>query len=273
MSESATGGADGSGGASMGSGVSMGPGTSMGADASMGGGGATSVATEPPAEEGVATTDEPKSVCGDGMLDDGEECDDGNDDPHDGCIADCVIPKSCLEILEAQPEAEDGDFLIAPVDGELLDVHCDMTTDGGGYTFLAFEGKDLIRTQDADGICASLGMQLWIPRTEAHRNSSCELGDPNVMMRIMGLYPGEMGAGCQAPMHSDSRDCYWVASDGGPFWVRSRPRVEPNGSATINEGAWYEWDEQCEVVNMDDQGGQDRSTGFYCDVGDKWGLE
>lgn len=266
VSETQTGGAGASGGASMGGGVSMGTETSKGE------GGATSIATDANVEESTAVDGDPKSFCGDGMLDEGEECDDGNDDPHDGCIAECIIPTSCLEIRDADPDAEDGDFLVAPRgDGELFEVYCDMTTDGGGYTFYRFESKNLIRTQEAEEICANAGMKLWIPRTQAHRNSGCELDDPNIFMRILGIYPSEKGAACQAPMHSDSPECYWVASDGGPFWIRNEVRTEPNGSAAIHESAWYEWNDKCTVVNMDDQGGQDSSDGFYCDVGDKWG--
>jgi len=34
---------------------------------------------------------EPESYCGDGILDEGEQCDDGNDDNGDGCSAVCLI--------------------------------------------------------------------------------------------------------------------------------------------------------------------------------------
>ena len=34
-------------------------------------------------------------VCGDGVVDAGEECDDGNTDPGDGCSSDCMIEGTC----------------------------------------------------------------------------------------------------------------------------------------------------------------------------------
>lgn len=124
--------------------------------------------------------------CGDGIRDDGETCDDGNEDNADECtvlcqpptcddgiqsgsetavdcggpgcdgctagdacgdVADCVsgllcdescaFPRSCLELLEANDEALDGDYVIDPLgDGSLIDVECDMQ--GGGWT-LVFE--------------------------------------------------------------------------------------------------------------------------------------
>jgi cysteine-rich repeat protein len=32
-----------------------------------------------------ACVEEPEAICGDGLLQPGEECDDGNDNPYDGC--------------------------------------------------------------------------------------------------------------------------------------------------------------------------------------------
>jgi MYXO-CTERM domain-containing protein len=52
-------------------------------------------------------------VCGDGVLDDGEECDDGNGENGDGCENDCtetpVIPETCGDgVVDAGEECDDG---------------------------------------------------------------------------------------------------------------------------------------------------------------------
>lgn len=54
-----------------------------------------------------ATTDEPPdatgpqpSICGDGVLGPGESCDDANDEPYDGCNAECRVPGELLWQIE-----------------------------------------------------------------------------------------------------------------------------------------------------------------------------
>ena len=223
------------------------------------------------ADESSGSGSDPVDLCGNGVLNLGEECDDKNLEPDDGCTGECFIPRSCLEIIGAHPDAADGEYLINPAGDGLLEVYCDMTSDGGGYTFYRVEEQNLIHTPMAEQMCADLGMQLWIPRSPEHRQTACELGEPNIFMRIMGVYPRVMGSTCNyAELNSDSPECDWVAGDGRPFWVHGDDwRNEPNGSALPDQSAHYEWVD-CDIDYMDDQGGQDRSTGFYCDVGDKW---
>ncbi|MEM6294488.1 MAG: fibrinogen-like YCDxxxxGGGW domain-containing protein [Myxococcota bacterium] len=68
----------------------------------------------------------------------GNDCNDVGDCA-DGLVCEetCAFPQSCLEILQADGAAGDGDYQIDPLgDGTLLDVECDMS--GGGWT-LVFE--------------------------------------------------------------------------------------------------------------------------------------
>ncbi|WP_244923865.1 fibrinogen-like YCDxxxxGGGW domain-containing protein [Enhygromyxa salina] len=73
--------------------------------------------------------------CGDGRVNGPEQCDDANSGTSDGCLGDCKIPRSCREILNYDPNASDGVYIVAPKSPELgFTTNCDMTTDGGGWT-------------------------------------------------------------------------------------------------------------------------------------------
>jgi cysteine-rich repeat protein len=80
-----------------------------------------------------------RPVCGNGRVEIGESCDDQNDDNTDGCSTGCQPyaggAADCRQILEEIPSAKTGHYIITP-DGlnQPTLVHCDMTTDGGGWT-------------------------------------------------------------------------------------------------------------------------------------------
>jgi cysteine-rich repeat protein len=59
----------------------------------------TNVTNCPPGEGGAD--------CGDGVLDEGEECDDGNHTNGDGCSADCMKEEICTDLID-----NDGDDLV-----------------------------------------------------------------------------------------------------------------------------------------------------------------
>jgi cysteine-rich repeat protein len=80
-------------------------------------------------------------VCGDGMIQGPEQCDDGNMSNTDGCLTTCVNALSCKHILAEVPNSPNGVYRIDP-DGAMgqnasQQVLCDMTTDGGGWTMVA----------------------------------------------------------------------------------------------------------------------------------------
>jgi cysteine-rich repeat protein len=82
--------------------------------------------------------------CGNGEVEVDEECDDSNSVAGDGCDANCQKEPqiSCKALLALFPETVTGTYSIDP-DGaggnDPFDVHCDMDTDGGGWTRVAAE--------------------------------------------------------------------------------------------------------------------------------------
>ncbi len=80
-----------------------------------------------------------KNVCGDGILHKGvETCDDGNTKSKDGCSDKCAleIANSCKQLL-SNGKTQSGNYTIDP-DGtgpaKQISVYCDMKSDGGGWT-------------------------------------------------------------------------------------------------------------------------------------------
>ena len=51
-------------------------------------------------------TPEPEPYCGDGTLDESEECDDGNTEDGDGCSASCLLEEVIPPVTECEPEAQ-----------------------------------------------------------------------------------------------------------------------------------------------------------------------
>ncbi|MBM4355378.1 MAG: hypothetical protein FJ109_16590, partial [Deltaproteobacteria bacterium] len=80
--------------------------------------------------------------CSNGAVDGTEECDDGNLVAGDGCDASCKVETqtSCRTLHEKMPNLPSGVYTI-DLDGAgpagPLQVRCDMTLDGGGWTLVA----------------------------------------------------------------------------------------------------------------------------------------
>lgn len=218
--------------------------------------------------------------CGDKVKNGPEGCDDGNPDNKDGCLATCALPKTCLVIKQAIPAATDGDYTVTP-DGGIapFKAYCDMTTNGGGYSFLK-RSVAVSNAVQAEAECDKFGMNLLITRTPEHVVSAVKVANnalvlpganPNYMY-IMGIYPKLKGSTCvNKAFASATPMCDWRASDNGPFYVGNKVNIgEPNGDNDLTASMYYSFDAQGVVLGYNDipAPGYTSAT-FMCDFGDK----
>ena len=217
--------------------------------------------------------------CGDKIKNGPEACDDGNPDNADGCLTTCGLPKTCLVIKTAIPAAKDGDYTVTPDGIAPFKVWCDMTTNGGGYSYL--KRKPMVSNAvQAEADCDKFGMNLLITRTPEHVVSSYKIatnaaiqGDASTnYIYIMGIYPKVKGSTCSAKaFNSATVGCDWRASDNGPFYVGNKVNItEPNGDNDINASMFYTFDAQGVVTAYNDIPAPGYTSDRYmCDFGDK----
>jgi cysteine-rich repeat protein len=91
----------------------------------------------------TTSTTVPEFVCGDGVMEGPEECDDGNVDPTDGCTNDCT---SCGNGTTTAPETCDDANLVS---GDGCDANCRTTGCGNGL-IVGDETCDDGNTDDGD---------------------------------------------------------------------------------------------------------------------------
>jgi cysteine-rich repeat protein len=114
----------------------------------------------------VCTVDEPEPFCGDGTMDDGEECDDGNNEDGDGCSANCTNEgpgPSCGDgTVDEGEECDDGNN----DDGDGCSANCTDEGPGpscGDGTMDAGEECDDGNNDDGDGCSANCTIEVPEP--------------------------------------------------------------------------------------------------------------
>ena len=191
----------------------------------------------------------------------------------------CRSPRSCQELLQTWPQTPSGVYTINTGMGGNLQVYCDMTTSGGGYTMLKINHGTAISAAQAEQQCQQRGMHLFIPRSRDHLASALDVAsNANIgpdgstrYLRILGIYPNARGATClNRAFKSGVAGCSWRARDNGPFFVSERVDItEPNGDNEPGSSMYYAWESGAVVWYNDIPAPGYTSERFMCDVQDK----
>ncbi|MBA3549878.1 MAG: DUF4215 domain-containing protein [Nannocystis sp.] len=130
--------------------------TSPGGFTSTSGGESSAVTTVQPTVDTTAgttgmTSTEPTQVCGDGVVQSGEECDDGNADDADACTPVCKHA-TCGDgfVQVGVEECDDGNG----DDTDMCTSVCEKAVCGDGQVHAGIEECDLGDMEDTDGACS-----------------------------------------------------------------------------------------------------------------------
>lgn len=226
-------------------------------------------------------------TCGNGILDPTEQCDDGNNANGDGCSSTCVAAvglikgnpgKSCLDILDSwkiagESAPKDGSYWIAAPKGQVIQVLCDMSSEGGGYTYFPVaSGKSTSRSTD-DNTCKDYGMDIFYPRSKAQWAWVLGKYDSSYFATIPGVTkPGNGGnyTGCamRHPASYGGGCADWKVPDGGRWWMRDSNYGEPNGDYEAN--CWlsmYKFDPN--DIQFNDGNCSYATSKYLCSTNDK----
>jgi cysteine-rich repeat protein len=114
------------------------------------------------------------SVCGDGVLDEGEACDDGNTTDGDGCSSACELESLCGNgVLDGNEVCDDGNTL----DGDNCSSTCDAVYFCGDGILEGNEACDDGNTTDGDGCSSTCELESVCGNGVLDAGEACDDGN------------------------------------------------------------------------------------------------
>lgn len=142
---------------------------------------------------------------------------------------------SCRDILSQSPSTPSGWSFISTPLASNIEVWCDMTTDNAvAYTYYPCTNCLSVNRANATNGCNALGLQMVVPRSQAHWTSMFSFVTDNLTLSpvdffkvVPGVYkPTEGASPACSTMSSSSCGSIlgsWQAIDGGNWWLSDVP--------------------------------------------------
>jgi len=150
----------------------------------------------------------PPARCGDGLVQEGEECDDGDLDPEDGCTSACREARCGDGIVWAEVEAcDDGDL----DDDDACTASCEHARCGDGIVWSGVEACDDGNYDEEDG-CAACRLARCGDGIVRAGAEACDDGEDNVPAEWARL--GDCTTACAYGCGDGVASAYEACDDG-----------------------------------------------------------
>lgn len=195
------------------------------------------------------------AACGDGYVQAGvEDCDDGDLDDGDACTSQCVAATCGDGFVQVDVEAcDDGDL----DDGDACPSTCELAACGDGFVFVGFEGCDDANDVDGDGCSAQCQLEGGESSSGGEGSSSGEGSGASTSTGSTGSDEGSTGLATG------------TTDDGGPADTSSDgPANGEVGTITTAESTGLpESTTGPDGASGEGGGGTDDGSGCSCDTG------